>query len=86
MTIFPQELVDDILDCSAGDPRSLKTCSLVSLAWVPRSRSHLFEECVLSPSKIAPFCDLMRSPDCTFLSHVRSITNPTTPTTNSQRI
>ncbi|KAJ7253736.1 hypothetical protein B0H12DRAFT_1233601 [Mycena haematopus] len=75
MTIFPRELVDDILDYSAGDPRSLKTYSLVSQTWVSRCRSHLFEKCALWPSRIAPFCDLMRSPDCTFLSHVRSITN-----------
>ncbi|KAJ7249537.1 hypothetical protein B0H12DRAFT_1122045, partial [Mycena haematopus] len=76
MTIFPQELVDLILDYSAGDPRSLITCSLVSQAWVSRCRSHLFQKCALWPFKrIAPFCDLLRSPDCTFLSHVRSITN-----------
>ncbi|KAJ7253758.1 hypothetical protein B0H12DRAFT_1323625 [Mycena haematopus] len=75
MTIFPQELVDDILDYSAGHPRSLKTYSLVSQAWVPRCRSHLFEKCALWPSKIVPFCYLLRSPDCTFLSHVLSITN-----------
>ncbi|KAJ6469448.1 hypothetical protein C8R45DRAFT_1017079 [Mycena sanguinolenta] len=75
MTILPRELVDDILDYSARDPRTLKTCSLVSREWVSRCRFHLFEKCALWPSRIAPFCDLLRSSDCTFLPHVRSINN-----------
>ncbi|KAJ7270588.1 hypothetical protein B0H12DRAFT_1320090 [Mycena haematopus] len=74
MTIFPPELVDDILDYSADDPQSLETYSLVSQAWVSRCRSHLFRQCDLRPSRIAPFCDLLRSSDCTFLPHVRCIT------------
>ncbi|KAJ6512731.1 hypothetical protein C8R45DRAFT_920534 [Mycena sanguinolenta] len=69
------ELVDNILDFSAVDRRSLKNHSLVSLAWVSRCRSHLFEKCALWPSRITPFWDLLQSPNCTFQSHVRSINN-----------
>ncbi|KAF8217730.1 hypothetical protein K438DRAFT_8632 [Mycena galopus ATCC 62051] len=49
---FPRELVDEILDHSADDRRSLKTYSLVSREWVSRCRSHLFEKCALWPSRI----------------------------------
>ncbi|KAJ6469438.1 hypothetical protein C8R45DRAFT_431206 [Mycena sanguinolenta] len=73
MTIIPLELVENILDHSAGDTRCLKNCSLVSRAWVSRCRIHLFGECALWPSRIAAFCDLLRSPECTFLPHVGNI-------------
>ncbi|KAF7338725.1 hypothetical protein MSAN_02194700 [Mycena sanguinolenta] len=70
---LPLELVDEIIDYSVGDPSTLEKCSLVSRAWVSRCRSHLFEKCALWPSTISAFCDLLRSPECTFLYHVRSI-------------
>lgn len=74
MTVkLPQELVDAILDYFAGDSESLKTCSLVCCAWVSRSRSYLFERCTLLPTNIVLFRDLLRSPCCTFLLHLRSI-------------
>ena len=52
---------------------ALKAYSLVCRAWAFRSRSYLFEICHLCPSKILGFCDLLRSPDCTFLPHICSI-------------
>ncbi|KAJ7846900.1 hypothetical protein B0H13DRAFT_2406685 [Mycena leptocephala] len=72
-TKFPQELIDEILDYFAEDFRSLKFCSLVCREWVFRSRSHLFKKCALWPSRIPGFCELLRSPACTFLRHVRTI-------------
>ncbi|KAJ7936837.1 hypothetical protein B0H13DRAFT_247101 [Mycena leptocephala] len=69
---FPRELVDEILEY-VGDFRSLKASSLVCRDWVSRSRSHLFKVCSLWPSKIPSFCDLLRSPECTIVPHVRSI-------------
>ncbi|KAF8201179.1 hypothetical protein K438DRAFT_1965701 [Mycena galopus ATCC 62051] len=77
MTIFAQELIDEIIDHLAWvSKKSLKTCSLVSWAWLPRSRSHLFRTCTLSPDNIFHFCDLLRSPGCTFLDHVMKINLP----------
>ncbi|KAJ7768286.1 hypothetical protein B0H16DRAFT_312855 [Mycena metata] len=73
----PQELVDQIVDYLAHDPSSLKACSLVSRAWVLRTRPHLFRLCslCLNSENIIAFRDLLASPmDCTFLPHVRSIT------------
>ncbi|KAJ6560114.1 hypothetical protein B0H19DRAFT_1260761 [Mycena capillaripes] len=70
---IPPELVHKILDSHAADSRSLKACSLVCREWVFRSRSHLFEICSLWPSKILGFCDLLQSPNCTLIHHVRSI-------------
>ncbi|KAJ7922247.1 hypothetical protein B0H13DRAFT_2411742, partial [Mycena leptocephala] len=69
----PCELVHRILDSHAADSRSLKACSLVCREWVFHSRSHLFETCSLWPSKILGFCDLLQSPNCTLIPHVRSI-------------
>ncbi|KAJ6580968.1 hypothetical protein B0H19DRAFT_489637 [Mycena capillaripes] len=74
MTIqFPRELVHEFIDYLAEDRRSIKSCSLVCREWVFHSRSHLFEKCPLWPSKIVDFCDLLRSPACTILPHVRGI-------------
>jgi hypothetical protein len=72
-TKFAQELIDEILDYFAEDFRSLKFCSLVCREWVFRSRSHVFKKCSLPPSKIPGFCELLRSPACTLLPHVRTI-------------
>ncbi|KAJ7846912.1 hypothetical protein B0H13DRAFT_2406718 [Mycena leptocephala] len=72
-TKFPQELIDEILDYFAEDFRSLKFCSLVCREWVFRSRSHVFKKCSLPPSKIPGFCELLQSPACTLLPHVRTI-------------
>ncbi|KAF8218336.1 hypothetical protein K438DRAFT_1953148 [Mycena galopus ATCC 62051] len=72
---LPQELIDTILDhlASKSAPSSLKACSLVCRAWVSRSRWHLFETCILNSRTISVFSHLLRSPDCTFLLHVRTI-------------
>jgi hypothetical protein len=44
--VFPQEVVDDIIDHFQYDPspRNLQTCSLVARSWVPRSRRSLFRD------------------------------------------
>ena len=44
--VFPQEIIDDIIDHFQDDypPRDLQTCSLVAKSWVPRSRRSLFRD------------------------------------------
>ena len=42
--VFPQEIIDDIIDHFQDDPRNLRTCSLVARSWVPRSRRSLFRD------------------------------------------
>lgn len=44
--VFPQEIVDDIIDHFQDDstPENLRTCSLVAKSWVPRSRRSLFRD------------------------------------------
>lgn len=71
--LLPQELVDATLDCFKGDFSSLKVCCLVCRAWVPRSRSYLFEKCSLVPGNILVFRDLLQSPCCSFILHIRNI-------------
>ncbi|KAJ7773521.1 hypothetical protein B0H14DRAFT_2474974 [Mycena olivaceomarginata] len=74
MTIhLPQELVDEIIDHLSGDSDSLTACSLVCRVWVSRTRSCLFETCTLASYNLFRFCDLLQSPGCTFLQHVRRI-------------
>ncbi|KAJ6466963.1 hypothetical protein C8R45DRAFT_481853 [Mycena sanguinolenta] len=72
---IPQELVDRIIDNYAcDDVHLLKTCSLISRAWAWCSRSHLFKKLPdLIPQNVLSLGELLRSPHCTFLSHVRSI-------------
>ncbi|KAJ6466917.1 hypothetical protein C8R45DRAFT_1106340 [Mycena sanguinolenta] len=75
---LPQELIDMIIDFVAGDVWAqwfaLRTCALVCRSWVSRSRSHFFERCPrLESDNARVFRDLLQSPHCTFLSHVRTI-------------
>jgi len=42
--VFPQEIIDDIIDHFQNDPKDLQTCSLVASSWVPRSRRSLFRD------------------------------------------
>ena len=44
--VFPQEIIDDIIDHFQDDPspKNLQTCSLVARSWVPRSRRSLFRD------------------------------------------
>ena len=50
-TALPQELVDMIIDFFLDDRDTLKACSLVCKAWVPRSQQHIhvrfnFDPCI----------------------------------------
>ncbi|SJK97012.1 uncharacterized protein ARMOST_00261 [Armillaria ostoyae] len=42
--MYPQELIDEILDYLYDSPSALKACSLVSHQFYPRTRVHLFRE------------------------------------------
>ncbi|KAJ7883411.1 hypothetical protein B0H14DRAFT_3432867 [Mycena olivaceomarginata] len=70
---FPQELVDEIIDYLGGDHDALIACSMVCRAWVSCCRRRLFKTCALLPRNVLGFCDLLRSPECTLLQHVRRI-------------
>ena len=41
-SMFPNELIDNIVDCLKDDFSTLKNTCLVSKQWLPRSRLHLF--------------------------------------------
>lgn len=45
--LFPQEIVDAILDHLRGDTASLLNCSLVSHAFLPTSQKHIFAQITL---------------------------------------
>ncbi|KAK0240797.1 hypothetical protein EDD85DRAFT_378941 [Armillaria nabsnona] len=42
--MYPQELIDEIIDYLYDSPSALKSCSLVSHQFYPRTRVHLFRE------------------------------------------
>ncbi len=42
--MYPQELIDEIIDYLYDSPSALKACSLVSQQFYPRTRVHLFRE------------------------------------------
>ncbi|KAJ6466868.1 hypothetical protein C8R45DRAFT_479673 [Mycena sanguinolenta] len=70
---FPHELMDIILIHHAEDFDCLTACSLVCRAWFFSSRSLLFKTCFLLPKNIRRFRDLVLSPGCTILPHVRTL-------------
>lgn len=58
---LPPEVVDVILDHLASHPRTLRRCSVVARAWLPRSRHHLFRRLSISTSQLYRFlarCEL----------------------------
>ncbi|PBK93180.1 hypothetical protein ARMGADRAFT_1165417 [Armillaria gallica] len=57
---LPPELTDIIIDELSRDRPALKSCSLISKAFLPRSRIHLFRHVTLSLSSDSRrFCDLL---------------------------
>ncbi|KAJ7817287.1 hypothetical protein B0H14DRAFT_1388714 [Mycena olivaceomarginata] len=70
---LPQELIDEILDYLGDDKYSLRTRPPVCRAWVLRTRACLFESCCLSRERHVGFGEVLQSPNCTFLHHVRSM-------------
>ncbi|RPD53069.1 hypothetical protein L226DRAFT_347986 [Lentinus tigrinus ALCF2SS1-7] len=53
---FPAELVDVVIDFLHDDPRTLKTCALVSRSWLISSRYHLFHTYTISDRLKAQNC------------------------------
>ncbi|KAK0482584.1 hypothetical protein IW261DRAFT_1468465 [Armillaria novae-zelandiae] len=57
---LPPELTDIIIDELSHDCPTLRTCSLISKAFLPRTRVHLFRHITLSLSSDSRrFCDLL---------------------------
>lgn len=70
---LPQELIDIVLDNLHDDQRSLRQCSLVCKAWVPRCRSYIFEHIYLKSEDVDRWRRMMEaSPEYSNL--VRSFT------------
>jgi hypothetical protein len=74
---LPQELVDKIVSEFQDDPPSLRTCALISPAFVPWSRMHLFSTVRLIARNVYAFRALVESsPDVA--SYVRRLDFPLT--------
>ncbi|KAI0714329.1 hypothetical protein C8T65DRAFT_738790 [Cerioporus squamosus] len=58
---IPQEIYDEILANIRHDEDTLRSCSLVCHAWLPRARHHLFHSISLDPSSCSHFEALAQS-------------------------
>jgi hypothetical protein len=58
----PQELIDEIIDHCSGDKRTLIACSLISRAWVYRTRKHLFSTLTLTDRTLPVWCGIVVAP------------------------
>ncbi|KAK7461861.1 hypothetical protein VKT23_008291 [Stygiomarasmius scandens] len=52
MPAIPLEVIGEIIDYAQGSVPTLKTCTLVCHAWLPRARRHLFCEITLPPRSV----------------------------------
>ncbi|KAF9029972.1 hypothetical protein BDZ89DRAFT_687471 [Hymenopellis radicata] len=69
---LPQELIDNIIDHLHDSPRDLKTCSLVSHSFYPRSLFHLFQCVDVSSAEVAQRFFTHMSPETRAI--IRSLT------------
>ncbi|KAJ7449439.1 hypothetical protein B0H11DRAFT_2247179 [Mycena galericulata] len=62
MRDFPQEIIEQIIDCSVRqwtDNDARKICGLVCRAWLHRTRCHLFSTVTLIPGTLRTFVDII---------------------------
>jgi hypothetical protein len=65
LTAIPNEVADVIVDFLHDDVEALGTCCLVSRAFIPSSRYHLFKEVQLDDQTSGQLMDILSSPLCT---------------------
>ena len=74
---IPQEIIDEILDHLAADPRlrplGLQPCALVSKSWVPSCRRHLFYAIFFTPGDILRWLNTFPVPEECPAHHVRDL-------------
>ena len=59
---IPQEMIDEIIDLCSADKKTLITCSLVSRAWVYRTRKHLFSTLELTDKTLITWSRVILAP------------------------
>ncbi|KAJ7050013.1 hypothetical protein C8F01DRAFT_1377964 [Mycena amicta] len=89
MATLGNELIDLVIDQLRDDEPSLRTCSLVSRQWIPRSRLHNFSSAkliidtiemrdgiqfALGAIRLDAFMDLVASPLATFIGSLQDLT------------
>ena len=71
--VLPPELVDGIVDLCHDDPTLLRALSLVSKAWLPRCRHHIFSLIQVEVLMLPAFFELGTQPNSFLLHSVRSL-------------
>ena len=61
-TEIPQELIDQVIDLCSADKKTLKACSLISRAWVHRTRKYLFSTLKLTSDSLITWCEDIVTP------------------------
>ncbi|KAJ6589131.1 hypothetical protein B0H19DRAFT_231600 [Mycena capillaripes] len=70
---IPPDIFEVIIDNFENDRETLLVCSLVCSSFVPRSRHYLFRQCRIHLRNVLAFGQLLDSPLCSFLPHVRRV-------------
>ncbi|KAJ7133304.1 hypothetical protein C8R44DRAFT_772154 [Mycena epipterygia] len=76
MRDFPQELIDQVIDCRHDGSTYLETikiCGLVCKAWLPRSRYHTFSTVILEAKTLPSFVDLLDTSSLPILPLIRHL-------------
>ena len=61
-TEIPQEMIDQVVDLCSAEKTTLKACSLISRAWVYRTRKHLFSTLKLTSDSLIIWCEVIAVP------------------------
>ena len=59
---IPQEIIDEVIDLCSREKKTLKACSLISRAWVYRTRKHLFSKLTLTDKTLPAWCSVVVTP------------------------
>lgn len=69
----PLELWEAIIDYLHEDPHTLTVCGLVCRAWIPASRTHLFNSITIRQKNITGLLCLLESPLSTVAQFIRTV-------------
>ena len=76
---IPQEIIDEVIDFCSGDKKTLLACSLISRAWIYRTRKHLFSTLTLTDKTLPTWCSVVAAPTSNTISGEQSLPHPTCP-------
>jgi hypothetical protein len=73
LSAIPNEVTDVIVDFLHDDIKALGTCCLISRAFIPSSRYHLYKELTLDDKSSRELLGILSSPFCTIIPFVHTL-------------